>query len=110
MGQLLWVLRAKYLVDAVGLNKIQGRPFSRQSWNKNRRDVGTLGESAMSTATLPPPLTKKDFNRPGSTLVPGCGDYAILSAVQAVFPELGIKKEILSSSPASAAPAASRIT
>ncbi len=27
MGQLLWVLRAKYLVPAVGLNKIQGRPF-----------------------------------------------------------------------------------
>ena len=27
MGQLLWVVRAKYLVDAVGLNKIQGRPF-----------------------------------------------------------------------------------
>jgi len=27
MGQLLWALRAKYLVDAVGLNKIQGRPF-----------------------------------------------------------------------------------
>src|SRR6266436_3029427 len=27
MGQLLWLLRAKYLVDAVGLNKIQGRPF-----------------------------------------------------------------------------------
>jgi len=27
MGQLLWVLRAKYLVDAVGYDKIQGRPF-----------------------------------------------------------------------------------
>ncbi len=27
MGQLRWVLRAKYLVNAVGLNKIQGRPF-----------------------------------------------------------------------------------
>src|ERR1700682_3175121 len=27
MGQLLWVLRAKYLVDAIGLDKIQGRPF-----------------------------------------------------------------------------------
>ena len=27
MGQLLWLLRAKYLVDAEGLNKIQGRPF-----------------------------------------------------------------------------------
>jgi len=27
MGQLLLVLRAKFLVDAVGLNKIQGQPF-----------------------------------------------------------------------------------
>jgi 2-oxoglutarate ferredoxin oxidoreductase subunit alpha len=27
MGQLLWVLRAKFLVDAEGLNKIQGKPF-----------------------------------------------------------------------------------
>ncbi len=27
MGQLLWILRAKYLVDAQGYNKIQGRPF-----------------------------------------------------------------------------------
>jgi 2-oxoglutarate/2-oxoacid ferredoxin oxidoreductase subunit alpha len=27
MGQLLWLLRAKYLVDAQGLNKIQGKPF-----------------------------------------------------------------------------------
>ncbi len=27
MGQLLMVLRAKFLVDAVGLNKVQGKPF-----------------------------------------------------------------------------------
>jgi 2-oxoglutarate ferredoxin oxidoreductase subunit alpha len=27
MGQLLLVLRAKFLVDAVGLNKVQGKPF-----------------------------------------------------------------------------------
>jgi 2-oxoglutarate ferredoxin oxidoreductase subunit alpha len=27
MGQLLWVLRAKYLVDAVGYSKVQGKPF-----------------------------------------------------------------------------------
>ncbi len=27
MGQLLLVLRAKYLVDAVGLSKVQGKPF-----------------------------------------------------------------------------------
>jgi 2-oxoglutarate ferredoxin oxidoreductase subunit alpha len=28
MGQLRMILRAKYLVDAVGLNKVQGKPFS----------------------------------------------------------------------------------
>ena len=27
MGQLVMVLRAKYLVDAQGYNKIQGQPF-----------------------------------------------------------------------------------
>ena len=27
MGQLVKVLRAEYLVDAVGMNKIQGQPF-----------------------------------------------------------------------------------
>src|SRR4029077_6493547 len=50
----------------------------------------------MSTATLPPitPLTKKDFQTDQEVRwCPGCGDYAILSAVQSVFPELGIKRE-----------------
>ena len=27
MGQLRIILRATYLVDAIGLNKIQGQPF-----------------------------------------------------------------------------------
>jgi len=27
LGQLIWLLRARYLVDAVGLNKVQGKPF-----------------------------------------------------------------------------------
>ena len=27
LGQLVWVLRARYLVDAEGLNKVQGKPF-----------------------------------------------------------------------------------
>ena len=48
----------------------------------------------MSTATLPPVLTKKDFQTDQEIRwCPGCGDYAILSAVQAVFPELGIPRE-----------------
>src|SRR5687767_15182274 len=39
-------------------------------------------------------LTKKDFQSDQEVRwCPGCGDYAILSCVQAVFPELGIPKE-----------------
>jgi 2-oxoglutarate/2-oxoacid ferredoxin oxidoreductase subunit beta len=46
----------------------------------------------MTTATLP--LTKKDFQTDQEVRwCPGCGDYAILSAVQSVFPELGIRRE-----------------
>ncbi|HUL33821.1 MAG TPA: 2-oxoacid:acceptor oxidoreductase subunit alpha [Candidatus Eisenbacteria bacterium] len=39
MGQLLWVLRAKYLVDAVGLNKIQGRPFKQNELEQKIEEV-----------------------------------------------------------------------
>ena len=45
------------------------------------------------TATLPA-YTKKDFQTDQEVRwCPGCGDYAILSAVQQVFPELGIPRE-----------------
>src|SRR3989441_2151451 len=45
------------------------------------------------SATVPV-LTKKDFQTDQEVRwCPGCGDYAILSAVQAVFPELGIPHE-----------------
>jgi 2-oxoglutarate ferredoxin oxidoreductase subunit beta len=47
----------------------------------------------MTTASIPV-LTKKDFQTDQEVRwCPGCGDYAILSAVQAVFPELGIPRE-----------------
>ena len=40
------------------------------------------------------PLTKNDFKTDQEVRwCPGCGDYAILNAVQAVFPTLGIPKE-----------------
>ncbi len=39
-------------------------------------------------------LTKKDFQTDQEVRwCPGCGDYAILSSVQAIFPELGIPRE-----------------
>jgi 2-oxoglutarate/2-oxoacid ferredoxin oxidoreductase subunit alpha len=39
MGQLLWVLRAKYLVPAIGLNKIQGRPFKQSELDQKIEEV-----------------------------------------------------------------------
>ena len=50
----------------------------------------------MSTETLEPaqPLTKKDFVPPNEVRwCPGCGDYAILNAIQKTFPELGVARE-----------------
>jgi len=44
MGQLLWVVRAKFLVDAVGLNKIQGRPFKQAEVEQKIEEV--LGVNA----------------------------------------------------------------
>ena len=47
----------------------------------------------MTTSALPP-LTRKDFQTDQEVRwCPGCGDYAILAAVQSVFPELGIPRE-----------------
>jgi 2-oxoglutarate/2-oxoacid ferredoxin oxidoreductase subunit beta len=45
-------------------------------------------------APAPRPLTKKDFQTDQEVRwCPGCGDYAILSAVQTVMPELGVPRE-----------------
>ncbi len=51
--------------------------------------------SPEASATRPAgPLSKKDFQTDQEVRwCPGCGDYAILSAVQQVFPELGIPRE-----------------
>ncbi len=39
MGQLSWMLRAKFLVDAMGLNKIQGRPFKQNELDQKIEEV-----------------------------------------------------------------------
>jgi 2-oxoglutarate ferredoxin oxidoreductase subunit alpha len=43
MGQLVMVLRAKYLVDAQGYNKIQGKPFKTSELERKIEQI--LGES-----------------------------------------------------------------
>jgi len=39
MGQLLWLLRAKFLVNAIGLNKIQGRPFKQSELEQKIAEI-----------------------------------------------------------------------
>ncbi len=39
MGQLSWVLRAKFLVNAIGLNKIQGRPFKQSELEQKIEEI-----------------------------------------------------------------------
>ncbi|HUO36007.1 MAG TPA: 2-oxoacid:acceptor oxidoreductase subunit alpha [Candidatus Acidoferrum sp.] len=39
MGQLLWILRAKYLVDAQGYNKIQGKPFKQSEIERKIKEI-----------------------------------------------------------------------
>ena len=48
MGQLLMVLRAKYLVDAQGYDKIQGKPFKRTEIMQKIEEMitGNQGEPA----------------------------------------------------------------
>ena len=73
MGQLLWVLRAKYLVDASGLNRCHGRPF-KQAERLSKTIEEILGrELLMSTATLPPihaSHQERFSDGPGNSLVP----------------------------------------
>lgn len=46
------------------------------------------------TTTPEEPLTKKDFvTKNDVRWCPGCGDYAILNALQRTFPELGVPRE-----------------
>jgi 2-oxoglutarate ferredoxin oxidoreductase subunit beta len=48
------------------------------------------------TTVLPVVYTKKDFQTDQEVRwCPGCGDYAILAAVQSILPELGIPREKL---------------
>ena len=52
---------------------------------------GTAGVPRLTDGTA---LTKKDFTSDQEVRwCPGCGDYAILAAVQGFLPELGLKRE-----------------
>ncbi len=54
LGQLRTIIRANYLVDAIGLNKVQGKPFSVAEVTSKMESV--LRGDAASTEAAPEPL------------------------------------------------------
>jgi 2-oxoglutarate ferredoxin oxidoreductase subunit beta len=48
----------------------------------------------VSVTDVPPPTTRKDWSSDQEVRwCPGCGDYSILSAVQLLMPDLGVRRE-----------------
>ena len=112
LGQLLMLIRARYLIDADRL-----RPRARQAvpHRRDRRRGGadpqgrrmttdTNGATAPETNGDEPALspenaqvialTRKDFVSDQEVRwCPGCGDYSILAQTQKVMPDFGYKKE-----------------
>ena len=78
-GQLAKLLRSRFLVDVESFTKVQGQPLFASEIEEE------IAEPPMSAT-----LTKADFQSDQETRwCPGCGDYAVLSAVQQFMPELG---------------------
>ena len=88
-GQLVEVLRSKFLIDAKRLNKVSGQPF------KIREIVDAIESLARRLImNAPQKLTLKDFSTDQEVRwCPGCGDYAILKTIQKLMPELDTPKE-----------------
>ena len=103
LGQLALLIRGKYLVDAIGYNQVrgpavQGRGARRSHRGRDRQCLrpSTLGFPSLRTGAqdATEKQTAKDFKTDQEVRwCPGCGDYAILAAVQGFMPELGLAKE-----------------
>ena len=109
-GQLTMLVRAKYLVDALGYNQVRGLPFKaeelaigdhqlRRRHHQRGAVVSTTpGPQGFPALDLVPKAREtqsaKDFKTDQEVRwCPGCGDYAILAAVQCFMPELGLARE-----------------
>ncbi len=102
MGQLRLLIRGRYLVDAVGLNRVRGKPYPHLGDRGcGATDARTRRDRPMTDAVVPattasplPVLTRKDFVSDQEVRwCPGCGDYSILAQTQKVMPDFGYPKE-----------------
>src|SRR5206468_7268520 len=75
--------------------RLQPRPRAASAGGRDRgRDLGDAGAMTEGNGNGHLKLTAKDFKTDQEVRwCPGCGDYAILAAVQGFMPELGIPRE-----------------
>ena len=105
LGQLLMLIRARYLVDAIGVQPSPGQavPHCRagdggaahpRHAGGDRQVTETINRGGNEVATELPVLTRKDFVSDQEVRwCPGCGDYSILAQTQKVMPDFGYPKE-----------------
>ena len=106
LGQLSRVLRAKYLMDAVGYNKVHGRPFtSASSPSRSRTTMSRTPRTATGSFSSRQGL----HVRPGGPLVPGLRRLRDPRR-RPGLPELGIPREHFVLVSGIGCPAASRTT
>ena len=92
LGQMRQILNGKFNVGAKGYNKVQGLPFKISELVEAFKQE--LGHKEDNKMTENPTYKKKDFVSDQEVRwCPGCGDYAILSAVQLAMTKIGKKKE-----------------
>ena len=105
------LIRARYLIDAVGYDKVRGKPFRIAEIVDEAERVlaegtdmtetnGHTGEAIPTQPALSPAnaaviqLTRKDFVSDQEVRwCPGCGDYSILAQTQKVMPDFGYARE-----------------
>ena len=94
LGQLRSLVRAEFLVDAHGYNMVRGTAVHvERAGGGDRGGDRRMSEENGGNGAGGVKLTMKDFKSDQEVRwCPGCGDYAILAAVQGFMPELGLEK------------------
>ena len=104
------LIRPRFLIDAIGYNRVRGKPFRIAELEAEAERVlaDARGDRPMTEktngprptprppepSTELPVLTRKDFVSDQEVRwCPGCGDYSILAQTQKVMPDFGYPKE-----------------
>ena len=103
LGQLSMLIRAQFLIDAEGYNRVRGKPFTIAEIVAQAERILGVVRMTETTNGQPPlspenaeviQLTRKDFVSDQEVRwCPGCGDYSILAQTQKQMPDFGVPKE-----------------